>query len=273
MSLKDDNLRFVALHTLADAIKKELGWIRTEHTGLLIDRYKDEGTTSYKVSLPEVPGVVATVTLRVPQPELEYFDDDALLKWAADHHPDLVELEEVPAVPEQVIPAVPAYERPVIAQKKLAALAKHFKKGEGGVVVDTTTGLVVAGARYSTPPPPNQFEVRYEGDGRTAVTDAYRAGRLNEVIAGSTLGAITAGPVVERRLVAVPASVVPVAPPVDGPDPAEGHGLTVTSVCDCGAPIPPGSGLCCGCAAFADEGEFDPGDWDSVADQPTSSGW
>lgn len=203
-NLAEDNLRFVLLHAMGDAVKKELGRLREGHTSTLVDVYNDTKGTAYKVTLPGTDAVVATVTLRVPKSELELVDDDAFLKWAAANHPDMVELEEIPAVPEQIIPARPAREVAVLNQKKLTEVSKHFTRGGDGEVVDTTTGVFVDGMRWSTAPPPNQFEVRYEGDGRDRISTAYRAGQLNEVVAGSTLGAITAGPVVERRLVMAP---------------------------------------------------------------------
>lgn len=206
MSLADENLRFVVLHAMADAVKKELGRLREGHTSTLLEVYRDTKGTAYKVALPGTDAVVATVTLRVPKSELEFPDgvDDGspFLEWAAANHPDVVELEDVPEVPAR--PAIPAHERPFVNPKKLAELSKHFTKGDDGEVVDTTTGVIVDGARWSTPPDPNQFEVRYEGDGRDQLGTAYRAGRLNDVIGGTSLGAITAGPVVERRLVVAP---------------------------------------------------------------------
>lgn len=312
MSLADENLRFALLKAIADAAAEELGKLRNNHLTPLLERFDGEGTTSYKVKLPD-GAVVGTVSLTVPKDAIQVTDDAAFLAWLKANHPDAVEEVLIPGEPEHtiVVPATEDRTETVPNDKRVTAVMKQFKVTDDGIV-DTATGAMVAGATLVKGERPKSFAVKYDPDGREQLAAAYRAGKLDEVVAGTSLPAVGQWPVIERRLVAVPGAVVtqeehlhsyterahfppagaphgrtecpdrgcpispdpvPVAPPVDGPDPAEGHGLTVTSVCDCGAPIPPGSGLCCGCAAFADEGEFDPGDWDSVADQPTSSGW
>lgn len=200
MSLSTDNLRFVLLKAIADAAAKELGDLRDAHLEPLLERYDDEGTSSYKVKLPDGT-VVANLALSVPKGAVTVTDDAAFTAWVRANHPDAVEEVFIPGEPEQII-TVPATEDRtdyVLKDKKVSALMKQFKATEEGVV-DTATGQMVAGAEYKKGAKPKAFAVTYETDGREQLAGAYRAGKLDEIVAGTSLPAVGQRPVLERRL-------------------------------------------------------------------------
>ena len=92
----------------------------------------------------------------------------------------------------------------------MAELEKQFDLTDEGVV-DTATGTIVDGMVVVPAAAPKSFEVRYEtggAGGRADLALAYRAGKLNHVLAGTTLPAIEAQPAVERRLAVVQPDVV-----------------------------------------------------------------
>jgi hypothetical protein len=224
--LMEQNLRFALLKAIADAAAKEVGNLRADHLTPLLKRYKAEGTTSYKVRVPGQNGtdvLVATISLAVPKDSIEVTDLDAFTKWAEVNHPDMVHKEFVPGEPERTI-VVPATEDRwdvTLAPKKQAAVMKQLTVAEEGVV-DPSTGTVVEGVTSVPGRDPNSFAVTYEGDGRDQLAAAYQAGRLDHIVAGSTLPQIAGQRViVERRL-----ESVPVAPPAD-PEP-----VVVTSMED-----------------------------------------
>lgn len=224
--LMDQNLRFALLKAIADAAAKEVGNLRADHLTPLLQRYKAEGTTSYKVRVPGVNGtdvLVATVSLAVPKDSIEITDLDAFTAWAEANHPDMVHKEFVPGEPERtiVVPATEDHWDVTLAPKKQAAVMKQLTVAEEGVV-DPSTGTVVDGVTSVPGRDPNSFAVTYEGDGRDQLAAAYQAGRLDHIVAGSTLPQIAGQRViVERRL-----ESVPVAPPAD-PEP-----VVVTSLED-----------------------------------------
>jgi hypothetical protein len=217
MTLKDDNLRFTVLKAIADAVDDEMRRLRDGHLSTLLERYDDEGTTSFEVRLPGSDAVVAKLSLGVPKDKLEHTDPAAFEAWLEKNHPDAVIVEHIDAEPERtvVLPATPARVEKFIDPKALSAVMKHFKVTPGGVV-DTATGVVVDGVENVPGGRPKSFSVRYEADGRDLITQSYRDGKLNGIVAGGPLPAIDE-PVIERRLVVAPDPVdeVPVAPPVD----------------------------------------------------------
>lgn len=234
MSLSTDNLRFVLLKAIADAAAKELGDLRDAHLEPLLERYDDEGTSSYKVKLPDGT-VVANLALSVPKGAVTVTDESAFTAWVRANHPDAVEEVFIAGEPEHVI-TVPATEDRtdyVLKDKKVSALMKQFKATEEGVV-DTATGQMVAGAEYKKGAKPKAFAVTYETDGREQLAGAYRAGKLDDVVAGTSLPAVGQRPMLERRLEVVRLDEaaaldlvdasshgrlngVPVAPPEDQP--------------------------------------------------------
>lgn len=204
-NLKDDNLRFVLLKAIADAAAEELGRLRADHLPPLLERYAEDGSASFRVKLPGSDDLVATVSLSVPKDKIEITDEDEFLTWAELHHAGAVHVEEIPGEPErvEVVPATePRIERTILP-KELTALMKQFKATQEGVV-DLATGVLVEGATLVKGAAPKSFSVKYEPDGAELLAGAYRAGKLDDVVAGTTLPPVGQRPVLERRLEIVP---------------------------------------------------------------------
>lgn len=298
MSLKDENLRFVLLKAIADAAAEELGKMRDAHLTPLLERYDDDGTKSFEVRLPGSQSLVATISLGVPKDSIEVDDDAAFTAWLEQHHADVVSKEFIPGEPERtvVVPATPDRTETTIDPKGLTAVMKHFKHTEDGIV-DTATGVVVDGVKHVPGARPKSFAVKYDGDGRELLAAAYRAGKLDQVVAGTTLPQVGGvRTVVERRLESVQlhsatvdgrphftvpgevaaevaAEVTPVAPPEDQAP------VQVSSIEDAfgeDAPARYGSEEwgddLTGRALYDDEDDFDPGDW-GASSPATGSGW
>lgn len=213
MSLKEDNLRFVVLKAVADAIAKEVGDLRSDHLTPLLERYDDEGTKTFEVRLPGPGGQdvhVATLALKVPKDSFQITDYDAFLAWAESNHKDIVHTEVIPGEPERtvVVPAVPERVEKSILPKGEAFVMKQLKITEDGIV-DPSSGTFVDGVSNVPGSRPNSFAVTFEHDGPEHLAGAYRTGKLDHIIAGTSLPAIN--PVrIERRLevVQVPAESV-----------------------------------------------------------------
>lgn len=180
------------------------------------------------------------------------------MAWVEANHPDAIETKVIAAVPEQTIPAVPEQTLKSVSGRRMAELEKHFDLTDQGVV-DTTTGTIVDGMVVVPAAAPKSFEVRYEtggAGGRTDLALAYRAGKLNHVVAGTaTLPAIEAKPVVERRLASVPMDYDGSHGRLNGPgEPFTVVGETVANVEDdlgqCGMPG------CVGCAGCDPDGDY-----------------
>jgi hypothetical protein len=220
MSLGEDNARFVLLKAFVDAATAELGKLRSGHLEALLERYREDRATSFKVVLPGTDDVVATVTLRGPKESMEFADQEAFIAWAERNHPDLIDTEVVPAQPERLIPATPERVEKSVNGKALTAWMKHLTT-EDGEVIDTTTGLVVDGMVHKPAGKPNQFAVLYENGGQDKLASAYRAGKLNDLVAGTALPALTPPPMVERRLEVVRVDDADVSAPKSQADDAD----------------------------------------------------
>lgn len=210
--LKERNLQFVLLKAIADAAAEELGRLRANHLTPLLEQYDANGTTSFKVRLPGPAGqdsLIATVSLGVPKDKLEIADEQAFTDWCAANHPEAVHVETIPGEPERtvVIPATEDRVERTLLSKPVNALFKQLKVTENGIV-DPSTGMLVDGVANVPGARPNSFAVNYEPDGREQLAGAYRAGKLDHVVAGTTLPEVAAvRTVVERRLEAAPAIV------------------------------------------------------------------
>lgn len=202
--LKERNLQFVLLKAIADAAAKELGRLRADHLTPLLERYDEDGSTAYKVRLPGATGadsLVATVTLSVPQDALEIADVDAFTAWCEANHPDAVNVETIPGEPErvEVIPATEDRIEKTLVSKEVTTIFKQLKVVEAGIV-DPSTGTLVDGVTNVPGSRPKQFAVKYQPDGVEQIVGAYRAGKLDHVIAGTTLPEVGRRGELERRL-------------------------------------------------------------------------
>lgn len=205
-ALKDRNLRFVVLKAIVDAGTAELGNLREEHLPALLSAYKATEASSFKVRAPGVNGapgpVVATVSLSVPKSKIEIHDEAEFLDWVQANHPDLV----IPAEPERTV-VIPATER-CLDPKAWATLVKHFDEAEEGGIVDKATGAMVDGVIVNPGGDPKSFAVKYEAGAAEQLLASYRAGRLDAVVAGTSLPEVASRVVVERHLQVAPPSVM-----------------------------------------------------------------
>lgn len=189
MSLRDRNLRFALLKAVADAINDALAEERADHRDSLLERYDDEGTTSFDVRLPDGTQV-AKISLAVPKAATTVTDEDALLAWAKVNAPELVETEVIPAQPERtvVMPATDEVVDEFLHPKRVTELLARVKPAPGtDMVVDPDTGVVVDGVTHAPAGRPKSFSVRYSPDGREALAVAYRSGELGHLTAGTVL--------------------------------------------------------------------------------------
>lgn len=213
MTFKDDNLRFVVLKALADAVTDELAQMRADHLGPLLERYDEEGTKSFSVRLPSTGALIGALTLPEPKDKYEVTDEAAFTAWFAENHPDAVTVEVIPGEPERtvVVPATPDETITTIDPKHRTAIMKALKSTDDGIV-DTVTGSYVQGVKFSPGKRPDKFSVTYEPEGREQLAAAYRAGELDGIVTGTALPPVSGRIVIEQRLIEPPAmTVVPPA--------------------------------------------------------------
>lgn len=211
MILRDHNLRFALLKAVADAINDELAGERSDHTLALRERYDDEGVKAFDVKLPAGGGKVATISLSVPKATTKVVDADAYTAWCRVNMPTAVTEHTTPAgvawvetIQHPATPAETVYS--VDPGMTNVLLAGASPVGGPGEVVDED-GLIIDGVEYTPAGKPKSFSVRYERAGREALALAYRDGRLDHLLGGSTLPALE------------PPHPTPMRPPIPPPTP------------------------------------------------------
>lgn len=173
MSLPEENTEYAVLKVLAEAVAERMAAIKAKHTARLLDVYAATGVNSYKVRLPDL-GLVATVTVPIPEPKVVYDDAAQLAAWCAANRPALVE--------QVVVPAVAAHVFYRLRPKAGEALAKVCQHAAGGLLVDPDTGEVVPGVHREIVEP-TYIRASYPKAGRGQILDAYRAGDLDAAMA------------------------------------------------------------------------------------------
>lgn len=193
MKTGDRNLRVAVLKAIADAINTALDAERTEHLGMLVERYDDEGMKSFDVRLPANGDgervKVATISLAIPKDSIDV-DEADLYAWALDNAGTLLKEELIPAQPEQIIPAQPEQRIRVLDRKRVTEFLKDVKPGPAGSVVHTDTGEIVDGLTHVPGARPKSFSVRFETDGRDELARAWRNGHLEHVLDATPLPAL-----------------------------------------------------------------------------------
>lgn len=178
VTFRDSNTRIALLTTLSAAIDAELKAQRADHLEVLLEEYERNGSKNFTVSLPdaEVGDDLGQIILKGTPEQIVASDEAALLEWALEHAPGMVETVTIPPQPEQTFQRIHA--------NSLAALKKR-------VVRDPETGelrdgdLVVDGLQYRKPGKPNSFQVKLSEAGKERLLDAYRAGSLAELVAST----------------------------------------------------------------------------------------
>lgn len=147
-------VRLAVLTALRDTIDAEVAELRETAQEVL----EFVGARSAVPTLPDGTEI-ATVALTKPKRRVDV-DEDALLTWCKEEHPT------------EVIEAVRVSYRAALV-KRLTVVALN----EGDVVVDPETGEQMPWAR-PVPAGDPTLQVRFKPDGRGAVGDAWREGRL-----------------------------------------------------------------------------------------------
>lgn len=181
-TLKDQNLRFLLMKTLADYAKAETDAARAELLPVLLEQYRETGNKAFSVHIPGAEKV-ATFTLAEPKPG-HTVDQDALLQWCEWHRPDLVEEIEHP-------PVAGWTERKLRADVE-KIIPKEYKLAGNTYITDD--GEPIDGVTYVPAADPKSYTVTYTGGkaGQARVIEAYRAGELASVTPGKTLPQIGA---------------------------------------------------------------------------------
>lgn len=176
--LKDKNLRFLLMKTLADLVAAEVGDARGDLMDDLLSQFDDLGVKSFTVKIPGAEKV-ATFTIAEPKPTTKV-DGGALLDWCLANRPDLTRVIEHPAKE--------AWEEVVLADDALKVLSDELALA--GEDFYTPDGEQVPGLKYLAAGRPKSFTVRYEKGGQDRVIEAWRAGDLAGIEPGRNLPAI-----------------------------------------------------------------------------------
>lgn len=176
MSIKTDNQRIALIKAYHDALGAFLAEARAEHLDQLLERYQDEGTKAFAVTLPDGTKI-GQITLPEGKPSDKTTDEAALFEWAEQN--DGIDVEHVPAVPARDVKRV----RP----SWLAAKIKKAIEGDDGELIDVETGEAIPGVRRVAGKAPSSFTVTYAPGGREKIATAYVRGELNDLAAGTVL--------------------------------------------------------------------------------------
>lgn len=176
--LKDKNLRFLLMKTLADMVGGEVAEARGELMDELLQQFDDLGVKSFTVKVPGAEKV-ATFTIAEPKPATKV-DNAALLDWCRDNRPELTQVIEHPARE--------AWEETALTDDALKVLA------ESSVLVGeeyfTADGQPIEGLKYVAAGRPKSFSVKYEKGGQERVIQAWRDGDLAGIEPGQNLPTI-----------------------------------------------------------------------------------
>jgi hypothetical protein len=171
MSLKNNNLQFVLKKTIADFVTDEVKQDRQERMEELLAMFRELGVDRFTVELPDGQNV-ATISISKPKPKLQVSENE-LMGWVeANGYEHLIETVVIPEREHKKLP--------VDVLEQIGAI----KTDDGEFV--TPDGVPVDGAREVTPEP-SSFTVRYAKGGQHRIIDAWQAGELAGIDAGTTL--------------------------------------------------------------------------------------
>jgi len=176
--LKDKNLRFLLMKTLADLVAAEVGDARGDLMEDLLAQFDDLGVKSFTVKIPGAEKV-ATFTIAEPKPTTKVSHDD-LHDWCLENRPDLTRIVQHPAKE--------AWEESVLADDALKVLSEDLDLI--GDKYYTADGEEVPGLTYVPAGRPKSFSVKYEKGGQDRVIEAWRNGDLAGIEPGRNLPAI-----------------------------------------------------------------------------------
>jgi hypothetical protein len=174
-TLKDRNLKFLLMKTLADMVKGETDAERKELMAALLEQFEETGTKSFSIQIPGAEKV-ATFTIAEPKPGHKV-NTEALLAWCEWNRPDLVQ--------EVEHPAVEAWTERRLRDDVEKVITKEYKLAKDTYITDE--GEPVDGVEYIPAGTPKSFTVTYAKDGQARVIEAYRAGELPNIAPGASL--------------------------------------------------------------------------------------
>lgn len=181
MNIKDELRRMALIKAFTDALMDFTKDERANVLSDLLEKYEDEGTKSFNVTLPNGQKV-ASITLPEGKPVDKTVDEAALFEWAEAQGG--IDLEVIPAVAERTVKKVRA--------SWLADKIKGAIEGDDGDLIDAESGEVIEGIKRIPGAAPSSFTVRFATDGREKLATAYRRGELNDLVAGTALPQIEA---------------------------------------------------------------------------------
>jgi hypothetical protein len=173
MSLKDIAARAAILSTLHDAIGAELKTAKKELESGLRDAKAETGTQKITVSLDEGQDI-GTVSLVQPKAAAAVTDSEAFTAWVVDNFATEVERKFVTSVK-------PGFQKKLLDQITAAGVTEWADPETG--VIHAVPGVAMQGRTAYT-------RMTVPEAGKTAIADAWRAGRL----AGAVPPALAAGP-------------------------------------------------------------------------------
>ena len=174
-TLKERNLKFLLMKTLADLVKGETDAERKELMDVLLAQFEETGTKSFSIGIPGAEKV-ATFTISEPKPGHKV-DPKALLEWCQENRPDLVETIEHPPVE--------AWTEHKLRDDVEKVITKEYSLA-GGIYVNDDMEPV-DGVEYVPAGTPKSFTVTYVKDGQKRVIEAWRNGELAGIEPGANL--------------------------------------------------------------------------------------
>lgn len=181
MNIKEELRRMALIKAFADALNDFTKDERASVLDRLLEKYEDEGTKSFNVTLPDGTKV-ASITLPEGKAADKTVDEAALFEWAEEQ--DGIDVEVIPAQAERKLKKV--------RSSWLADKIKCAIEGDDGDLIDIDSGEVIPGIKRIPGASPSSFTVRFAPDGREKLATAYRRGQLNELVDGTVLPQIEA---------------------------------------------------------------------------------
>lgn len=173
MSLKDTARTVAVLSTLADAIGGQLKTAKKELEAGLREAKAETGTQKISVSLAEGQDV-GSVSLVQPKPAAAVTDLDAFTAWVLENYGTEIERKFVVSVK-------PGFQKKILAEMTAAGVAEWADPVTG--VIHEVPGVGMQGRAAYT-------RLTVPDDGKAAIAEAWRTGRLND----TALPAITPAP-------------------------------------------------------------------------------
>lgn len=169
---KEQRLAHLLRKTVADFAKAEVEAERRDIFADLMTKYDEDGIKQIVIKLPDGEPL-ATFTISQPKPKTAVTDDGALIEWAQENRPELVETVTTVRLRGDAV----------------KTLSAETTEVEGEHITDD--GETVPGLRTTTAAP-SSFTVKYsDGDeSRCRLLEAWKSGELSALDTGETLPAL-----------------------------------------------------------------------------------